>query len=396
MMALLSFDVQAASSCDLSFELSTQSNQVVDQCGKPFKLKGVNWFGAHESPEVAGGLDKQPLSHIIHLIKSAGFNSVRLTFSNHMLHNPEPVDPHRVAANPDLQGKTPLQIFDIVVKALTDAGIVVILNNHTTTSEWCCGFDFNGLWHHPLYQTTSQWLNDWVMMVSRYRQNPLVAGVDLRNEVRTMRYYGSVLPVYPNWGLGDENDWKLAATQAANIILAVNSKLLIIIEGINWYGTPMIDGYRPMLMPVRSNPVQLTIPHKLVYEAHVYAYTGPKHTGNDASSIGQVRYGDMDENTLRQTLDEEFGYVLEAGHPYTAPVWLGEFGVGDMDASDSDKQWFKRMTSYLLEKNMGWSFWALNPIRADGSIEPFGLLTMDWSDYKQSWRDEYMQQLLRG
>jgi len=139
----------------------------------------------------------------------------------------------------------------------------------------------------------------------------------------------------------------------------------------------------------------LNYPNKLVYEAHVYAYTGPEHTGDDASSLGKKHYRDMDDPTLRATLDNEFGFVLEAGHPYTAPVWLGEFGVGDTDATIKDKLWFKRIVGYLSVKEIGWSFWALNPVRADGSVEPFGLLNNDWSAYKQSWRSTEFQRLLK-
>ena len=36
----------------------------------------------------------------------------------------------RLAANPDLINKTALEIHDEVVKALTDANVMVIINNH--------------------------------------------------------------------------------------------------------------------------------------------------------------------------------------------------------------------------------------------------------------------------
>ncbi|OGT47291.1 MAG: hypothetical protein A3E83_00730 [Gammaproteobacteria bacterium RIFCSPHIGHO2_12_FULL_41_20] len=382
--------------CDAPFELSTIGSQIVDQCGNKIKLKSVSWYGAHETPQVPGGLDKQPMQNIVNLIKAGGFNSVRFTFSNQMLHDTHSVDPNRIAANPELINKTPLQVFDIAVKMLTDAGIIVILNNHTTTSEWCCAYDFNGLWHHPRYQSTAQWLNDWVMMVTRYRHNPLVAGADLRNEVRTGRYRDTYIPVNPNWGWGDENDWKLAATQAGNIIHEVNPHLLIIVEGINWTGIPMVNGYRPMLTPVKNNPLILNHSNKLVYEVHIYGYTGPTHTGDDASSRGQKHYRDFDETALKTVLDQQFGYVLENNRDYTAPVWLGEFGVGYRSANEKDKLWFQRMVGYMLEKDLGWSFWALNPVRADGTIEEFGLLTDDWSAYREDWRSPWIRRLLKG
>ena len=41
--------------------------------------------------------------------------------------------------NPELLNKTALEVYDAVVAELTRQGLVVILNNHTTKSMWCCG-----------------------------------------------------------------------------------------------------------------------------------------------------------------------------------------------------------------------------------------------------------------
>ena len=386
----------AENTCAEKFELSTQGKYVVDQCGNRFKLKSVNWYGAHEASEVVGGLHKQPLINIVNLIKRGGFTSVRLTYSNKMLHNTNSIDPHRVKANPELIGKTPFQIFDVVVKALTDAGIVVILNNHTTLSEWCCGYDYNGLWHHPYAQSTTDWIKDWVMLAEHYKSNPLVAGFDLRNEVRTTRYYNTYIPVFPNWGLGDKNDWKLAATQAGNEIHRINPKLLIIIEGINWFGVPMINGYRPLLAPIKDNPIKLRVEHKLVYEIHNYSYTGPKHIGDSRVSRGQLRYADMDKKLLYETFDREFGYVVKGKEPYTAPVWLGEFGISSANVGEKEKAWWHNLADYLIDNEIGFAYWALNSEKGDGSTEGYGLVNEDWSDYKKDWRQIDMQRLLQN
>src|SRR3990167_4089405 len=392
------YNAIAATSCNFSFELSTKDHHIIDQCGNRVTLKSVNWFGFNEPPQVAGGLNKQSLQHIVNLIKRGGFNSIRLTYSNEMLHSKRLVELKDVSANPELANKFPLEVMDIVIKALTDAGLVVILNDHTTLSQWPQGFDMNGLWHHSSYQTTAEWLNDWVMLVNRYRDNPLVAGVDLRNEVRTARYRHTWLPVFPNWGNGDENDWKLAATQAANLIHEINPHLLMVIEGINWTGLPLFQGYRPLLIPIRQDPVILNIPNKLVYEVHVYGYTGPEHTVEKFSSMGKMRYREMNEDLLRSTLDKEFGYVLEPEQPYTAPIWLGEFGVGSQHATQADILWFQHIIRYVTNKEMSWALWPLNPERADGiiedSINDFGLVKDDWSDYREDWRSQWIRKLV--
>lgn len=113
------------------------------------------------------GLDINSVSNIAALIKSIGFNSVRLPFSNQMLHQPDPVatdrQTDRLTGNPYLSGKSPLEVFDTVVEALAEEGLLVILNNHTTTSTWCCSYDNNALWFSP-GQTEAKWISDWACL----------------------------------------------------------------------------------------------------------------------------------------------------------------------------------------------------------------------------------------
>src|SRR5262249_36693484 len=160
-------------------------------------------------------------------------------------------------------------------------------------SEWCCGFDYNGLWYHTgssfaYNQTPEMWQSDWLGIVERYRNNPRVIGADLRNEVRTMRFNDTYLPESPNWGQRDRNDWRLAARTLGDRITREHPGLLVIVEGINWWGAiPILgSGERPHLKPVRDMPLHLRLADKLVYAAHNYAYIGPRHNGSDATSAG--------------------------------------------------------------------------------------------------------------
>jgi len=57
-----------------------------------------------------------------------------------------------VEANPSLKGKKSMEVFDITVKALVKAGLMVILNNHNSEAMWCCNeTDGDGLWHNDNY-----------------------------------------------------------------------------------------------------------------------------------------------------------------------------------------------------------------------------------------------------
>ncbi|MEU9002172.1 cellulase family glycosylhydrolase [Streptomyces sp. NPDC048551] len=355
--------------------LSTRGRYIVDAQGNRFRLRSGNWDGAQGSWNGSGdqsdpanhhagqdshgiplGLDRTALPALLADFRALGLNSVRLPFSNEMLHTAAPVPDAAVAANPALRGRTPLQVYDAVVRALTDAGFAVILNNHTGSTRWCCGLDGNERWNSG--RSTAQWADDWVFLARRYRDNPRVVGADLYNEVRRDTWDD------PNWGLGDAHDWQAASQEAADRILTeANPGLLIVIEGINWTGIPL-DGLahgRPALTPVRALSHTLVVSGKLVYSAHFYGYTGPHHSG--ATGLGEThdaRYQDLTPAELRQTLyDQAFFVSAETGTHFTAPVWISEFGIGADETATAPRAWFQNFTADLAASDADFAYWPL-------------------------------------
>ncbi|MEU6880536.1 cellulase family glycosylhydrolase [Streptomyces sp. NPDC046712] len=366
----------AAATPDWTPPLSTRGRYVVDADGKRFRLRSGNWDGAQGSWNGSGdiadpanhhagqpshgipiGLDRTPLPTLLADFHALGLNSIRLPFSNEMLRDTRPVPDTAVAANPALRGRTPLQVFDAVVAALTADGFAVILNNHTVTTRWCCGVDGNERWNSS-GQSTAQWADDWVFMAKRYRADPRVVGADLYNEVRRDIWDD------PNWGLGDNHDWHAAAQEAGDRILAeANPHLLIVVEGINWTGIP-VDGFahgRPALAPVRTLSHTLVVSNKLVYSAHFYGYTGPHHSG--ATGIGEtsdLRYQDLTREQLRQVVHDQALYVsAETGRHFTAPVWISEFGIGADERNDRPRAWFGHLTELLEDADADYAYWPL-------------------------------------
>ncbi|MER5917024.1 cellulase family glycosylhydrolase [Streptomyces sp. NPDC001982] len=383
--------------------LSTRGRYIVDAQGQRFRLKAANWDGAQGSWTGSGdaadpanhhagqnsygiplGLDRAPLTELLADFHQIGINSVRLPFSNEMIHATAPVPDVAVAANPHLRGKTPLQVYDAVVAALTQDGFAVVLNNHTNTSRWCCGIDGNERWNSS--QPTQQWADDWVFMARRYAGDPRVVGADLYNEVRR-----DVLDD-PNWGLGDGHDWYAAAQLAADRILTeANPRLLIVVEGINWTGLP-VDGLphdRPTLTPARTLSHTLVDARKLVYSAHFYGYTGPKHSG--ATGIGEThdpRYQDLTRDQLYQVLADQAFFVTTEGRHYTAPVWISEFGIGAGETDAAARAWFGNITDYFADHDADFAYWPLVGweghddwalLRYDSSGRRYGILDQgDW------------------
>ncbi|WP_055490806.1 glycoside hydrolase family 5 protein [Streptomyces sp. TP-A0356] len=383
--------------------LSTRGRYIVDAAGNRFRLRSANWDGAQGSWTGSGsiadsanhhagqnsygiplGLDRTPLPKLLADFHQLGINSIRLPFSNEMVHATAPVPDLAVAANPQLRGRSPLQVYDAVVAALTQEGFAVILNNHTNTSRWCCGIDGNERWNSR--QSTQQWADDWVFMARRYAANPRVVGADLYNEVRR-----DILDD-PNWGLGDDHDWYAAAQLAADRILTeADPDLLIVIEGINWTGLP-VDGLphgRPTLTPARALSHTLVATHKLVYSAHFYGYTGPNHSG--ATGTGEThdpRYQDLTRDQLHQVLADEAFFVTEEGRHFTAPVWVSEFGIGAGESGAAARTWFGNMTDYFADHDADFAYWPLVGweghddwalLRYDSTGRRYGILDQaDW------------------
>ncbi|WP_107094753.1 cellulase family glycosylhydrolase [Streptomyces sp. XY431] len=400
--------------------LSTRGRYIVDASGARFKLRSGNWAGAQGTWQGSGpttdpannqagqvsynlplGLDRAPIADILGGFHRLGINSIRLPFANALLHDRSTVPDVAVTANPQLRGKTPLQVFDAVVSALTADGFAVILNNHTTSYRFCCGLDGNERWNSG--QSTQQWIDDWVFLADRYKDNKRVVGADLRNEVRRDTWDN------PNWGLGDSHDQYAAFEEAGNRILRTAPDLLVIMEGINWYGIPAagFSHGRPQLTPVRNLSNALIDSGKLVYSAHFYGYTGPANTGAASGSAGSTsdpRYQDFTPAQLAQVVNDEALFVTQSGQHFTAPVWISEFGAGGRGSTDAKEQaWFDNFTRILAANDTDFAVWPLVGWHTNGvPNDSWALLDFDTAGRPLSledpgdWRAPYWNRLINA
>ncbi len=387
--------------------LHTDGTRVVDAAGRAVTLASVNWYGAEGPDYVPGGLDQLPYMRILLTIRALGFNSVRLPFSNELVERNPRVYEH-LRANPGLVGKPALAIMDAILGGARRAGLMVILDDHRSDVGWTA--QENGLWYTPAYPE-SAWVADWVALATRYKDNPAVVGVDLRDEPHTTSGVEVLGVGYlhngATWGpfQGADNpatDWRLAAEQAGNAILAVNPRLLIVVEGTEIYPTKIAPtaaycpghadpaaGYCPdvywwggNLSGVTDYPVVLNVPHHLVYSAHEY---GPQMHGQRWFTPT------MTEADWQRQFARHWGDLLARTGPDAAPVWVGEFGTphrSDLDVYNtrpvSQGQWFSALVHYIGQTHAGWAYWAINgtasgaPNRHYGAPDSFGLLTPDW------------------
>jgi len=82
---------------------------------------------------------------------------------------------------------------------------------------------------------------------------------------------------------------------------------------------------------------------------------------------------------IEKELDSKWGFVLEAGHEYTAPVWMGEFGTGKRGT------YWVNFVRYLAERDVDWGYWPLNPEKlTNGYFDDWG----HWHPHPEQWDED--------
>jgi endoglucanase len=339
----------------------TSGSQILDAQNRPVRIAGINWFGFETPNYVVHGLDIRSYKDMLDQIKSLHYNTIRLPYSNQLFDPGSEPNGISYSVNPDLQGLSGLQLMDKIVSYASQIGLRIILDRHRP--------DANGqsaLWYTSAYPE-SRWISDWTMLASHYKDNPMVIGAELDNE-----------PHAPAcWGCGDsKTDWRLAAEAAGNAILQANANWLIVVDGIECYQGDCYS-WGSNLEGVRSAPVELNVPNRLVYSAHEYS----------ASAIPTSWSNSPDyPKNLPQLWDTHWGYIQKQG---IAPVWIGEFGTKLQ--TDLDRQWLTTIVNYLGTGSggMSWAYWAWNPDSGDTG----GILENDWKTVDQT-KQQYLNPIL--
>ena len=341
--------------------LRTKGRYIIDKNDVRFKLASINWYGASDELFIPGGLDVQHRHDIAMAIRRLGFNSVRLPYADEMVRKNPLIAPDLLVANADLVGSKALDIFQAVVQALTDVGLAVIINNHITQARWCCDANLcDGTWSNdylgPLCrvtQTEDEWVENLVTVMRAHVHNPFVIGVDLRNEVRSV------------WGRFTWNTWAAAAEKAAGVLHIMQPEWLMIVEGVSSAND---------LSGARTRPVELTVPKKLVYSAHVYGWSG-------WGSLSP--YWKREYESFAADMIYNWAYLLVSD---TAPVWIGEIGVPEKP-NKGDLHYWKNLMRFLEETDVDFGYWAINPRKPkDNELETYSLIEDDWKTIKYDFR----------
>ncbi len=258
---------------------TTSGTKILTPTGSQYIISGINWYGFETPDEVPHGLWSYDISTILNMVKSYGYNTLRIPYSNQMWEsNPVPQNDVGCTSCAGLHAR------DILAKIINYAGSIglhVILDDHR--SEAGESAEQSGLWYTSAYPESS-WINDWVnvqrwvhgiaqtqgssdTVKTNYLASdglPIVLGYDLRNEPHVQGGYPNQYAAGSQWGSGDGinpsvnpnpnpfapscvgtsscYDWRLAAERAGDTILgdaAAHSwgNPLLFVEGTSNYPT---------------------------------------------------------------------------------------------------------------------------------------------------------------
>ena len=344
--------------------LSTKGRSIVDASGNPFRICGVSWFGFETDTMVAHGLWQRNLREMAAQIRSLGFNTLRIPFSQEMLGPEARTRSIDFTRNPDLEGRTPLECLDAVIAACGASGLRVILDCHSAKAG---GYKEQDLWYLPGDKgwTEKRWIEDWVTLAKRYAGNPTVIGADLFNEPKRTASWGEAIPA---------TDWNSAAERCANAIHAVNPDWLILVQGVSQYKGEA-TWWGGNLAGAEKNPLVLARPNKLIYSPHDYPASVHRQAWFDSPGY---------PGNLTSVWDGFWGYLAQS---QTAPVVLGEFG--SRLETDSDRAWLRALVGYLRKNDIGWIWWSWNPNSGDTG----GILRDDWLTVDNT-RMDYLRKAL--
>lgn len=232
---------------------------------EPVRLRCVNWYGGHQQGFVSGGLDRRSCGAIADMVEEIGANCVRIPLSVEMVVKNPLLNKSLVAglnasecSRETLLVPRALDVLDCQVEQLTRRGLMVILNIHTSFAGWVGSNERvpQGLWHSKRFPT-SAWLASLSTLALRYLTDPLVVGLDIRNEIHDQD------GVQITWGQSDDedSDWKVATLLADGVIKESNPEMLVIVSGLS-------RGYDLRAMRDLEN-----YRSKYVFTTHVYVFS---------------------------------------------------------------------------------------------------------------------------
>jgi endoglucanase len=359
--------------------LHTDGSKILDKNGKAVWLTGANWFGFNAGERVFHGLWSVNMDVTLKSISARGINILRVPISVQLLKEWQNGQAATVSinnyANPELAGKTSLEIFDAFLAQSRKYGLKVLLDVHSAEA------DNSGhivpLWYKGAF-TTADFYAGWEWVAKRYKDDDTIVAFDLKNEPHGQP---SGNEAFAKWDSStDPTNWKYTAEETAKRILAINPNVLILIEGIEafpidgktWTSKVKTDYYSNWwggnLRGVASLPVKVTgHQQQIMYSPHDY---GPLVFAQPWFYSGFSK-----ETLYKDVWHDNWLYIHEQR---ISPLLIGEWG-GFMDGG-ANEVWMKAMRDLIIQYKLHHTFWCINPNSGDTG----GLLMNDWTTWDEA------------
>lgn len=353
--------------------LHVEGNTIVDEQGNKVWLTGANWFGFNASERTFHGLWAVNLDSAISAISGRGINILRVPISTELLvewsKGVTSVPSINTYVNPELEGKTNLEVFDEVIAVSKKYGMKILLDVHSAEAD--NSGHFAPLWYKGDI-TSADFKQSWEWVAARYANDDTLIAFDIQNEPHGQPWGSKEFAKWDN--STDENNFKYACENVSNAILAINPKVLVLCEGvesypkdgINWTSADENDYHNNWwggnLRGVKDFPIDLGVNQdQLVYSPHDY---GPLVFKQDWF------YEGFDKESLYEDVWKDNWMFIHEQE--ISPLLLGEWG-GFMDGGDNEK-WMVALRELIIENGLHHTFWCINPNSGDTG----GLLLNDW------------------
>ncbi len=364
--------------------LTTRGNRIIDQNGSVVWLTGINWFGYNTGTNIFDGVWTCNMESALESIADHGFNLLRIPISSELVlswkEGTYPEANYNRATNPELNSMNSLQIFDYALNICAENGLKVMFDIHSAQTD-AMGHMQN-LWYNDRISVDGYY-DSIEFLADRYKDDDTLIAFDLKNEP-----HGKPHEVGAIWnGSEDPDNWKRVAETAGNLVLDINPRLLILIEGIEIYPKDVSKNadyasqnsadyhfcwWGGNLRGVRDYPIDFGSAGRnaqIVYSPHDY--------GPDVYAQPWFSDGFTYESLKEDCWDDNWLYIHDEG---IAPLLIGEWG-GFM--REPNLSWMTFLRQLIAEEGIHHTFWCFNANSGDtGGLVGHDFTTWDEEKYE--------------
>ena len=176
-------------------------------------------YGSEGRTGAPGGLHKHSIDYYIELLKSNGFNALRLLFNHESVLRDGRIETVDVGRSPQLYGMSYLEMFAEIADRAAEKGILVMMACHRLNPKAWPG---EGKWYDSAI-TERRVLESWDKVAAALCSRWNVFAVDLQNE-----------PHASSWAKNPSTDWNKAAERIGDHVLTRCDRWLIMVEGVGY------------------------------------------------------------------------------------------------------------------------------------------------------------------